>query len=421
MRTRTTVLAAVSIAAMLALSACSSDSADTTAAPAETEAAVAETEAAPAETEAAVAETEAAPAETEAAAAETTAAAPAAAVSLKEDCPDPIVIQTDWFPESEHGALYQMIGSDYKVDTGKKVVSGSLINSDGSETGIQLEVRTGGPATGFQGPSATMATDSSITMGYSYNSEANNWSKTPLISVVAPLEKNPQIIMWDPETYPTAKTIDDLAKLGVTFNLFSKDTMLFFKADGRVDDKLLDPSYDGGPARFIAAKGKIAQQGFASAEPYSYQYEFKEWGKPVAFQLFFDAGYQDYSQTLGVRPGDLEKLRPCLKKFVPMVQRAQVDFINSPDRANAIIIDAVAQYKDFWKYTKDLADFSVKTQKELGLVGNGPDSTLGNFDFERLQKHLDLMVKSGGFKGIPEGFKIEDQYTNEFIDPTIGL
>ena len=345
----------------------------------------------------------------------------AANASLRGICPAKIVIQTDWFPEAEHGALYQLLGSDYKVDIGKKVVSGSLINSKGAKTGIQLEVRTGGPATGFQGPSATMATDSSITMGYSYNSEANNWSKTPLISVVAPLEKNPQIIMWDPATYPTAKTIDDIAKLGVTFNLFSKDTMLFFKADGRVEDKLLDPSYDGGPARFIAAKGKIAQQGFASAEPYSYQYEFKEWGKPVAFQTFFDAGYQDYSQTLGVRPGDLAKLRPCLKKFVPMVQQATVDFIKAPDRANVIIVDAVAQYKDFWKYTKELAEFSVKTQKDLGLVGNGPDRTLGNFDFVRLQKYLDQMIKTGGFKGIPAGFSIKDQYTNEFIDPKIGL
>ncbi len=345
----------------------------------------------------------------------------AASASLKGICPDKIVIQTDWFPEAEHGALYQMMGSDYKVDTGKKIVSGSMVNAKGAKTGIQLEIRTGGPATGFQGPSATMATDSSITMGYSYNGEANNWSKTPLISVVAPLEKNPQIIMWDPATYPTAKTIDDLAKLGVTFNLFSKDTMLFFKADGRVDDKLLDPSYDGGPARFIAAKGKIAQQGFASAEPYSYQYEFKEWGKPVAFQTFFDAGYQDYSQTLGVRPGDLAKLRPCLKKFVPMVQQATVDFIKAPDRANAIIVDAVAQYKDFWKYTKELADFSVKTQKDLGLVSNGSDKTIGNFDFVRLQKYLDQMIKTGGFKGIPAGFNIKDQYTNEFIDPKIGL
>ena len=351
----------------------------------------------------------------------TTKKAAVSSTSLKGICPATLVIQTDWFPEAEHGALYQLLGSDYKVDTKKKVVSGSLIDKKGAKTGINLEIRTGGPATGFQGPSATMATDKGIHIGYSYNSEANNWGKTPLISVMAPLEKNPQIIMWDPATYPTAKTIDDLAKLGVTFNLFSKDTMLFFINEGRVPDALADPSYDGSPARFIASKGKIAQQGFASAEPYSYLNEFKEWGKPVAFQLFFDAGYQDYSQTLGVRPGDMAKLRPCLKKFIPMVQQAAVDFIKSPDRANAIIIDAVAQYKDFWQYSAGLAASSVKVQKELGLVSNGPDKTLGNFDFARLQKHFDQMVKTGKYKGIPDGFKVSDQYTNEFIDVKIGL
>jgi hypothetical protein len=345
----------------------------------------------------------------------------ASATSLKGVCPDKIVIQTDWFPEAEHGALYQLVGSDYKIDTGKKTVTGSLIDSKGAKTGVQIEVRTGGPAIGFGAPAAAMATDPSITMGYTGNGEANNWAKTPLVSVVAPLEKNPQMIMWDPATYPTAKTIDDLSKLGVTFNLFSKDTLLFFINDGRVDEKLADPSYDGGPSRFIAAKGKIAQQGFASAEPYSYQYEFKDWGKPVAFQLFFDAGYQDYSQTLGVRPGELAKLRPCLKKFVPMVQQAVVDYIKAPDRANAMIIDAVAQFKDFWKYTKGIADFSVKTQKDLGLVGNGPDKTVGNFDFPRLQTYLDKMIKTGKFTGIPAGFKIETQFTNEFIDPKIGF
>ena len=70
----------VAPALLLGLSACSSDSADTTAAPAETEAAVA-TEAAPAQTEAMAAETEAPAAETEAAAADATAA-----VAISADC-----------------------------------------------------------------------------------------------------------------------------------------------------------------------------------------------------------------------------------------------------------------------------------------------------------------------------------------------
>ncbi len=350
---------------------------------------------------------------------ETTAAA--AGGALAGVCPEKIVIQTDWFPEAEHGALYELIGDDYAIDLEKKTVSGTLIGTGGVDSGIDIEVRTGGPATGFQGPSATMATDPSITMGYAYTGSANEFDTLPLIQVVAPLEKNPQMIMWDPETYPEVKTIDDLGEAGVTVNVFAKDVMGFFIADGRYPDDLVDPSYDGGPARFIAANGEIAQQGFASAEPFSYENEFEEWGKPVAFQLFFDAGYQDYSQTLGVRPDELEELRPCLELFVPMVQQAAVDYITAPDRANAMIVDAVAQYEDFWVYTDALAEFSVQAQKDLGLVSNGPDETIGNFDLERVQTFIDQMIATGNFPNVPADFKAETMVTNEFIDPSIGL
>ena len=344
----------------------------------------------------------------------------AATGSLKGICPANIVIQTDWFPEAEHGALYEMIGADYKIDTKKKTVSGSLV-AKGKKTGVNIEVRTGGPAIGFSSPAAVMATDSSITIGYDNTGSVATWNKLPMIQVVAPLEKNPQMVMWDPVTYPNVKSIADLAKAGVSINVFAKAVMSSFVADGIVPDKLVDPSYDGSPARFIAAGGKMAQQGFASAEPYSYKNEFKEWSKDVAFQLFFDAGYQDYSQTLAIRPSDLTKLRPCLKKFVPIVQQAQVDFLGAPGRANAMIIDAVTQYKDSWVYSQGMADFSVAQQKKLGLVSNGPDKTLGNFDVPRVQKFIDQMVKSGDFKDIPAGFKASQLVTNEFIDTKIGL
>ena len=36
----------------------------------------------------------------------------AAAGDLSEVCPETIVIQTDWFPEAEHGALYYLIGDE---------------------------------------------------------------------------------------------------------------------------------------------------------------------------------------------------------------------------------------------------------------------------------------------------------------------
>ena len=80
------------------------------------------------------------------------APAPAAsgeALNLKGICPDTVVIQTDWFPESEYGFLYQLLGPGYTIDKAKKRVSGPLVAS-GQDTGVKVEIRTGGPAIGFQ-------------------------------------------------------------------------------------------------------------------------------------------------------------------------------------------------------------------------------------------------------------------------------
>jgi|HigsolmetaAR202D_1030399.scaffolds.fasta_scaffold12355_3 hypothetical protein len=342
------------------------------------------------------------------------------AIDLASVCPDPISIQTDWFPEAEHGSLYQMLGEEYDVDTSKKVVRGPLV-ANGQETGVEIEIRSGGPAIGFEPVSVQQYADDSITLGYA-NTEGQilRWTETPVISVVAPLEINPQIIFWDPETYPEVETLADLGEEGVTINVFPGGTFAdVFVAEGIWSEDQVDPSYDGSPARFIAEDGRIAQQGFASAEPYNYEHVFEEWGKPVAFQLLHDAGFEVYSQTLSVRPDMLEELSPCLERFVPIVQQAAIDYINDPDRANAIIIDAVERFDDFWTYSEGLANFSVEAQRELGLVGNGPDGILGNMDEERIQGVID-QIRGAGLD-VPDDLTAADLMTNEFIDESIGL
>ena len=350
----------------------------------------------------------------------TAASAAVPAADLAAFCPATVVIQTDWFPEAEHGSLYELVGEGYAVDKDNKTVTGPLV-AGGQDTGIDIQIRTGGPAIGYNPVASTMYTDNSITFGYA-NTEGQvlQRAETPLVSVVAPLEINPQIILWDPETYPDVETLADLGTEGVTINVFSNGVFSeVFVAQGIWNEDQIDPSYEGSPARFISEDGAMAQQGFASAEPYSYENVFEEWMKPVAFQTLHDAGFQVYSQTLAVREADIEELGPCLKQIVPVFQRAAVGYLAAPDRANAIIVDAVEKFDDFWVYDKGIADFSVKTQKELGLVGNGPDATLGNFDEARVQKVVDQMREAG--LEVPEDLVAADLFTNEFIDTSVGL
>jgi hypothetical protein len=352
--------------------------------------------------------------------------APAAAEPMEDDsvdlasvCPATIAIQTDWFPEAEHGALYQMIDSaNATIDAEVKTVTGPLVIG-GEATGVNLQVRTGGPAVGFQQVVSLMAQDDSITFGYVATDEAiENYADNPTTAFVAPLEINPQIIMWDPATYPAVETIADLKAEGVTIRYFESGAyMQFLLSDGQVEEGQLDGSYDGGPSVFIAEGGKIAQQGFASAEPYNYENVFADWGKPVKFELIHDAGWQTYAGPLAVLDSKKAELAACMAAFTPIVQQATVDYINDPATTNTLIVKAVNEFNDFWTYDEALGAASVELQIELGLVGNGPDSTLGNFDEARLAGFIAIAGPVFGTEGLTPG----DLMTNEYIDESIGL
>jgi hypothetical protein len=335
-------------------------------------------------------------------------------------CPDPIIIQTDWYPESEYGATYELFGDGiYLIDNENRSVSGTLHDGE-VDTGIGLEVRTGGPAIGFTPVASHMYTDTSITLGYA-NTEGQitRFDSAPLLSVVAPLEKNPQMIMWDPDTYPDIESIEDLGKRKVTISVFGPEVFSeVFIAQGIWSADQVDPSYDGSPANFIANQGSIAQQGFASAEPYNYKNTYEEWGKDVKYQLLHDAGFPVYSQTLAIRSNDQVSLDSCLKDLVPIIQRAVVSFSSNPDNTNALIVDVVESFNSSWVYGEEIANYSVNTQSELGLVGNGTNDVVGDMDQDRVQEVIDLMEKAGiNTKKIGPS----DIFTNEYIDERIGF
>ena len=353
-------------------------------------------------------------------------AAPASsgAAGLAGVCPANVVIQTDWNPEAEHGAQYAMLGSDYTINKKLKTVSGPLM-SDGKSTGVNIEIRAGGPAIGFEAVAAQMYKDKKITLGYaSTDGQVQTSDSLPVKAVMAPLDINPQIIMWDPATYPDVKTIKDLGATGAIVRYFGGASYMEYLVDsGQLQRKNVDGGYDGTPANFVAARGKDAQQGFASAEPYVYQNEIKDWAKPVAFQLIHDAGWQVYAGAMSVRSDEFTKLSPCLKELVPVMQKAEVAYYTDPTATNALIIKLVQEYDTGWVYSKGVADFSVEQQKKLKLVGNGDNATIGDFDTARVQKILDVMGPISDKLGAPakSGLTVDDLVTNEFLDTSIGL
>ncbi|MFD3510312.1 ABC transporter substrate-binding protein [Nocardia sp. NPDC058666] len=349
---------------------------------------------------------------------------PIGSVNLREVCPAKIVVQSGWNPEAEFGYLYNLISKQPMVDAANKSTIGPLF-AKGEYTGVDLEIRSGGPAIGFQPVSSRMYADRDIMLGFIDLEESVATADTaPTVSVFAPLEKNPQMIMWDPATYPQVKTIADLKAAKAKVMYFQGEAyMSYLVGAGILDKDQVDASYDGTPSFFVAEGGKAAQQGFASTEPYVYENQVPQWKKPVAYQLVADAGFPTYKSTLAVRGGDLAGYSACLKKLVPVIQQSMVDFLAAPDAANKVIVDSVAGFATGWTYDKNNADFAVKSMVSEGIVGNGPNPTVGDFDTARVQTIMDIATPIYKAEGvtIPAGLTPGKVATNEFIDPAIGL
>jgi hypothetical protein len=351
-----------------------------------------------------------------------TAAPAAVAQSLKGVCPDPVVVQTSWFPEAEMAAPYQLIGPNPQIDKAHKKVTGPLVIG-GKDTGVKIEVRAGGPATGYEPTAALMYQDPKITLGMAASDELIQYSaKQPMQAVVTPLDVDPQIIMWDPATHPDWHIIADIGRTDEKVLYFEGNTFMeYLVGTGILRRSQVDGSYDGSPSKFVASGGKIAVQAFATNEPYLYEHEVKAWGKPVAFQLVFDTGYPNYPTVLGIRPDQKDKLAPCLKKVVPMLQQAQIDFMNNPKPTIDLIMRLTDEYKGGWVYSRPNAEFAVAQMKKLGIVANGNDKTIGNFDMNRINKllQIDVPIFEGQKKPLKPNLSAADIATNEFIDPSI--
>jgi hypothetical protein len=333
-------------------------------------------------------------------------------------CPDTVVVQTNWWPEADHGGTYQLIGPGGKVDASKNSYTGPL-----GKTGINLEIRAGGPATGFQQVSSLLYQDDSILLGYVGTDEAiQNSTKAPTVALFATYDKNPQIFMWGNPKWDF-KSVADIGKSGAKVLAFNGATYLsLFTQKGLLNKKQLDTSYNGSPARFVAADGNVVQQGFATNEPYVYEHETRGWQKPVKFLLVDE--YPVYQSALSIRADKLAANEACLSKLIPLFQQAQIDYLKDPGPVNKTLVDIVGQLKTSgFSIDEGGSAAAVEQIKKLNLVANGTDGTLGSFDSTRVQ---DLITTLGPVferqkVKLKAGLNPDDLVTSKFLDPKIAL
>lgn len=337
---------------------------------------------------------------------------------LASVCFSPIVVQTDWYPQAEHGGIYELLGNDYVVDATRGATTGSLV-FNGVDTGVDLEIRAGGPF--IESPVVTeMFLDGGIMFGYVGTDVAlSRYAETPTLAVFNGLTINPQVILWNKSKHPNASSIADIAREVPAVSVFGdRPYMRYLVAQGSVPADKVDGNYKGS---LLLATDDVAHQGFATSEPYRYR-TLESGAIDVGYQLVHDAGWTSYPQNLAINKLRLDALRPCLAKLVPMMQQAQIDFVGAPERTVATILDVVTRFDTTWSQSEDLANYAVSTMKELGIVGNGTTTTFGDFESPRLDDFISLAIPILREQGlaVPD-IVADDIATNEFIDPNITL
>lgn len=339
-------------------------------------------------------------------------------------CPSTVEIQNNWTPEAEQGAYYELAASGGSIDSSQKTYTAPLIDpSSGKPTGVNVELLAGGPAVGYSNPEQLLYENQSILLGVdATDSQIQSYGKTPTIGVVTPMYLYDNVYFWSPDKH-NLSSIADIGSSGATLLSYGTGGALnlYLEAKGELHKSQIDGSYKGSPADFVASGGSMISGGYATYEPYYYSHDLAAWDKPISYQLIETTGYNPYSNTTFVTPTNLAKYSKCLSKLVPMIQQAQINYLQSPTRVNQLIVQLNDAYKLGGAYTMAIADYADKTMLGDRIVSQPPTGAFGSFDMARVNTLINQLKSTNSVTGLPSGFSATTMESNKFIDPSIKM
>lgn len=336
------------------------------------------------------------------------------------NCPATVTLQTNWFPEPEHSAAYQMIDpSEADIDANAGVYSGPAL----ADPNVTIKIQAGGPFNGFQTTTAQLYSDDSIILAMIDSDESVRLSGTqPSKAVFTPFQHTPGALFWDPEKYDFEK-FEDIGKSDAVVQYFEGQAyMEYLVQEGYIRKDQIDGSFDGSVTRLVSGED-IVMQGYVTQEPWRLKHEFTDYGRDVGVLRLDDAGYNIYPSAWAGRPDAIASNSECLSQLVPAMQRSQVEYMKSPDAVNSAISRYLEDIGQFFQISPEFAASTAGVMASDGLVVDGLDGVMGSFDPDRMRTMTDKLVNVFNESGsaVSADLTADSLYTNEFLDPTISL
>jgi NitT/TauT family transport system substrate-binding protein len=292
----------------------------------------------------------------------------------------PVTLQTDWYPQPEHGGFYDaQIRGFYK------------------DEGLDVRILPGGP---YVNSSQEVSVGSvQFAMGSSDYILESVGNGVPLVAVAATMQRDPQAIMVHQES--PVHRFQDLDGHAVAIRLGASTWFEYLVKRYQLKEvREIPATYS--VANFLRDPGYI-QQIFVTSEPFF----VRQAGVPVRTLLISEAGYNPY-RVVATSRSFLQQHPEIVDKFVRASLRGWRDYLVHPDDINAAIAKlnpamSVAQMK-----------FSYEALRDQHFIAGDADggADLGRFDVARwtsmYQQLLDLKV-------IQKPFDPATAYTMRFM------
>jgi hypothetical protein len=352
--------------------------------------------------------------------------------SLRGICPSTIVIQLGWWPEASDGPFYQLLGKQLAVDSDHKRVTGPLV-SRGVDTGVRLELRSGGPAVDYTHAADLLAANpdsifaAAVDGDYATQFDSDS-RRPPVVGVFAPLNHSPIAFTFDPKHYPTIHSLSDIGLVQpppIVHTYAGSSYAASMVAQGVLKQQQVVADYQGQQDLFINAGGKDLEETYASNEPKQLEDEIPQWHKPVKYVLLWQGGphsYDPYVNVISILKAKQGQYARCLRRLVPAFQYGEIDYLRRPDNTNQLLSKL---NHDFIAYPYPISrgKYAVDTMRRQMLMSNGPGQTVGQFDQARVAEFIEKQKAVAAVLHVPfnAGMTVSGLYDNEFLASGVGF
>lgn len=292
-----------------------------------------------------------------------------------------ISLQTDWFPQAEHGGFYQALAKGYYREAGLSVD----IRSGGNGVSIKLPVAKGDADFGMYRSDDVMV---AVSRGM------------PLVIVAATMQHDPQALLVHADS--PVKSFRDLAGRTVTAPL-SMTWIPFIQKRYGIAFDLKPANYALGG--FLADPTAI-QQCLVTNEPFF----ALQHGVRVRTLALADSGYDVYHTIFCRR--ELVRMEPAVvRAFVAASIRGWRDYLTGdPAPAHGLILRRNTQM------TPEQLAFSRSEMILRGLVSGDPSrgEDIGQISLRRLSEEIDVLLD---LKLLDTPLAVSAVATREFLPP----